>query len=171
MESDEKQSSLLFISPTPFPSLRIHPREALGEFCGEIKVSQTIIFAVRRMGDFCFTWRRERYSPATKFRIHTLSPVKSGDGEIWRGVIFCCAEGKRFFLLSAETARVELARVLPLLAFQASALDHYATSPHSTRFDTIYFLTLCGRYSLDSEFCALLPASFHSATAISFRTT
>ena len=29
----------------------------------------------------------------------------------------------------AETARFELARVLPLLAFQASALGHYATSP------------------------------------------
>ena len=33
-------------------------------------------------------------------------------------------------LTSAETARFELARGFPLLAFQASALDRYATSPH-----------------------------------------
>lgn len=31
--------------------------------------------------------------------------------------------------LEAERAGFEPAKVLPLLAFQASALDHYATSP------------------------------------------
>lgn|GEM_PF-6878807 len=35
----------------------------------------------------------------------------------------------RFILHKAEATRFELARSCPLLAFQASALDHYATPP------------------------------------------